>query len=214
MRQKEPERKFIQPTLVGRSTQSSPRQSPAAGDLQHPGSTLCCQRWEDALEHPVPQSLPEVGAALCRLPLLGQGRVPLSWSSFWAWYAEDALEKEKGRGCACIPASSNLGLLESEAILPGVKKSYSQPEFPTPKQRAQGLGPRALHPGSREHRSSSDHPKRLFCASSCKARCGQTKNRCGKSGGTEVSLNPKSRGSSVCPASEETGRQFALTTPP
>lgn len=45
--------------------------------------------------------------------------------------------------------------------------SYSQPEFPTPKQRPQGSGPRALHPGSGEHRNPSDHPKRFLCAS-CK----------------------------------------------
>lgn len=78
----------------------------------------------------------------------------------------------------------------------------------------QSREPRALHPGSGKHRNPSDHSKRLLCASSCKARCGQTKNRCGKSGGTEVSLDPKSCGSSVCPDPEETGRQLPLTTPP
>ena len=95
----------------------------------------------------------------------------------------------------------------------GEEIAYSQPEFTTPKQRAQGSAPRALHPGSGEHRNPSDHPERLLRASSCKVRCSQTKNRCGKHGGTEVSLDPKSSGSSVCPASEEAGSQLALITP-
>lgn len=45
--------------------------------------------------------------------------------SFWAWCVEDALEKEKGRRCTHIPASSNprlLCFLELEAVFPGVKK--------------------------------------------------------------------------------------------
>lgn len=64
--------------------------------------------------------------------------------------------------------------------------SYSQSEFPTPKQGSQGSAPRALCPGSREHRNPSDQPERLLCASSSKVICDQTKTRCRKSGGTEV----------------------------